>query len=218
MTGRDDRLAALFRDAAGAAPEAGFDHGDVTRASRRITVRRRAALSGVAAVLVVLGGTGVVVAATRDSGTTATAASAPEAAPLIAGSAGGADRAAPPVPGAPLGPGTTECADRQDPALRELLDQALPQVAGATSAASSDICLPGKERYVTVEATDGALQGVFGVSYLPPGVAVSLAPGAVSAPAASGGTVIVGSTAIGPGPAPFADRVRSVLEFLAPRL
>ena len=220
MSDQDDRLQALFQDAAGTPPAAGFSYGDVTRASGRITRRRRMVLSGAAAVAVVLAGTGVVVASVRDQGAMTSAASAPAAAPgnspLMAGPDATREGTSGGAGAAPLGPGTAECADRQDPALRALLDQALPEVAGATAAASTDVCLPGSERYVTVEVAGG----VFGVSYLPPGTAVSLVPGAVSAPTASGGTVIVhaGSTRQGGGPAPFADREQAVLEYLAPRL
>ena len=96
------------------------------------------------------------------------------------GSAGG--RAA-----APLGPGTTTCADRQDPALRALLVQALPEAANARAAATTDVCLPGGQRYVSLELGGGVLT----VAYLPPGTAPSLAEGASSAPTASGGTVVV---------------------------
>lgn len=208
MSEKDDRLQALFREAAGTPPGSAFSHLDVSRASARITRRRRTALSAAAALVVALGGTGVVVAATRDHGTLTSAsgapAAAPENSPLLAPDAGrGAADAA-----VPLGPGSTECADRQDPALRALLDRALPEVAGAPPAASTDVCLPGAERYVSVEAGGGVL----GVAYLPPGTAVSLVPGAVSAPTASGGTVVV------TGPEPLADRFPAVLAALAPRL
>lgn len=209
----DDQLAALFRDAAAAPPAARFSHGDVTRASERITRRRRATFSAVAAVVVAVAGTGVLVTTVRDQGALTGAASAPAAAPenspLIAPNAASGGAAA------PLGPGRTACADRQDPALRALLDQALPEVAGARAGASTDICLPGSQRYVTVEVAGG----VFGVAYLPPGTEVSLVPGAVSAPTASGGTVIVFSGPAGQGgSAPYADRLQPVLAYLAPRL
>jgi hypothetical protein len=121
--------------------------------------------------------------------------------------AGGAAVQAPGV-GAPLGPGTTTCADRQDPALRALLVQVLPEAANARAAATTDVCLPGAERYVSVELGGG----VFTVAYLPPGTIPSLAPGATSAPTASGGTVIVS-----PPPA-FGDRAPAVLQYLAARL
>ena len=110
--------------------------------------------------------------------------------------------------GAPLGPGSTTCADRQDPALRALLVEVLPEVASAPAAATTDVCLPGSERYVSVELGGG----VFTAAYLPPGTVPSLAEGASSAPTASGGTVIVS-----PPPA-LRDRAPAILQYLGPRL
>jgi hypothetical protein len=139
------------------------------------------------------------------------------AAPDAADAAGAAPPAplAAPFTGAPLGPGQGDCADRQDPQLRAYLEQVLPEVIGAPAAASTDECLPGTQRYVTVEVRDG----LFGVSYLPPGTVPDLPAGAVSAPTASGGTVIVhtGPTDAGV-PPPFLDRLDAVAQFLAPRL
>ena len=57
------------------------------------------------------------------------------------------------------GPGTTTCADRQDPALRALLVQVLPEAASAPAAATTDVCLPGSERYVSLELGGGVLHG-----------------------------------------------------------
>jgi len=129
-----------------------------------------------------------------------------------AGSGGGTGSGAaagPPVAvGAPLGPGSTTCADRQDPALRALLVEVLPEVASAPAAATTDVCLPGSERYVSVELGGG----VFTAAYLPPGTVPSLAEGASSAPTASGGTVIVS-----PPPA-LRDRAPAILQYLGPRL
>src|SRR4051794_2064245 len=144
----EERLGALFRAAANdsAAPEPGFDHEAVVRASRRITARRRAAVTvGGLALLAVAGVGGAVVlpgSAGAQDGTATVAAPmlAPEgpsadsraekqAAPPVApegGPGAGSDLRMAPVPGAaadavpPLGPGTAECADRQDPALRAI--------------------------------------------------------------------------------------------------
>jgi hypothetical protein len=127
-----------------------------------------------------------------------------------AGSGGGAAAggAAAPSVGAPLGPGRTTCADRQDPALRALLVQALPEAAAAPAAATTDVCLPGSERYVSLELGGG----VFTVAYLPPGTMPSLVAGAISAPTASGGTVIVAA------PPAFLDRAPAIVQYLGPRL
>lgn len=125
-----------------------------------------------------------------------------------------ASAAVPPI-GTPLGPGTGECADRQDPALRALVDQALPEVAGAAEAATTMECRPGGERGVALEV-DG---GVLTVTYVPPGPAGQLPEGARTSPTASGGTVVVASRAQRAGDSePFADRLDAVVASLAPRL
>jgi hypothetical protein len=248
----DERLGALFRDAASdsAAPAPGFDHEAVVRASRRITARRRAAVTvgGLALFAAVgIGGTIVLPEATGGGGDAATVAApmlAPEGPsdsraqqqappPAAAEGAPGAgavpDRrevAPAPAPGAaavggqpPLGPGTTECADRQDPALRAVVEEFLPEVVGAPRAAISEECRPRGERGVNLEVRDGATAGLLTVQYLPPGTAPSPAAGGVSAPTASGGTVVVITRGAGPGaPAPFADRVHTLATELAPRL
>ncbi len=124
----------------------------------------------------------------------------------------------PPVRG-PLGPGLRECADRQDPALRALVEQVLPEVADAPEAATTTECRPGGERGVALEVRDGASAGLLSVTYLPPGTAVAPAPGARAAPTASGGTVLVAARADrADGAPPFADRLDAVAAYLAPRL
>jgi len=146
-------------------------------------------------------------------------AAAPDAA---GGSGAGAAKPVPPgtpFTGAPLGPGTGPCADRQDPALRAYLEQVLPEAVGAPAAPTTDECRPSGERYVAVEVADGPRQGVIGVAYLPPGTAASTVDLAVSAPTASGGTVIVScGPAGGTVPPPYADRLAAVAGYLAPRL
>jgi hypothetical protein len=143
-------------------------------------------------------------------------AAAPDAA---GGSGAGAAKPGTPFTGTPLGPGTGPCADRQDPALRAYLEQVLPEAVGAPAAPTTDECRPSGERYVAVEVADGPRQGVLGVAYLPPGTAASTVELAVSAPTASGGTVIVScGPAGGTVPPPYADRLAAVAGYLAPRL
>ncbi|TWF76977.1 hypothetical protein FHX44_112876 [Pseudonocardia hierapolitana] len=243
----DERLGALFRAAASdsAAPEPGFDHQTVVRTSRRITVRRRAAVTvgGLALFAIVgIGGTLALPGPTggADDATVAAPMLAPEAPsadsrraqqqvppPAAAESAPGAADAplVAPAPGAaavggpPLGPGTGECADRQDPALRSVVEEFLPEVVGAPEAAVTEECRPGGERGVNLEVRDGARPGLLTVQYLPPGVAPDLVAGAVSAPTASGGTVVVSTRGDGAdAPAPFADRLDALVTQLAPRL
>jgi hypothetical protein len=119
----------------------------------------------------------------------------------------------------PLGPGTTECADRQDDALRALVEQFLPEVIDAPEAATTMDCRPGGERGVNLDVRDGATTGLLTVQYLPPGTAVKPVEGAVVASTASGGVVVVSSRGDRPGmPAPFADRLQTLVTQLAPRL
>jgi hypothetical protein len=241
----DDELGSLFRAAASdtGAPPPGFDHRSILAASRRVTIRRRAAVTGLGLALFAVVGVGGMIAlpSNQDGGAGQSTAAAPMLAPDSAPAPNADSRAlapdqAPPyaapgepdaagvpeaaaVGGPPLGPGTAECADRQDPALRALVEQVLPEVVGAPEAATTTECRPGGERGVNVEVGDGTAAGLLTVTYLPPGAAVSLAEGGLSAPTASGGTVIVSSRADRRGSAaPLADRLPDVVSYLAPRL
>jgi hypothetical protein len=244
----DERLGALFRAAASdsASPEPGFDHETVVRTSRRITARRRTAVvvGGLALFAVVGVGGAVVLPGESGGGGDAATVAAPMLAPEAPSADSRAQKDAPPpaapegapgsgpgvlmapAPGAaavggppPLGPGTTVCADRQDPALRAVVEEFLPEAVGAPRAAISDECRPRGERGVNLEVRDCATAGLLTVQYLPPGTAPSTPEGAVSAPTASGGTVVVSVRGDGPGaPAPFADRVHTLVAELAPRL
>jgi hypothetical protein len=235
------RIAALFRDAASGAPPPGFDATQVVATSRRITRRRRSAVAGAALAVLAVVGVGVVAGLGGPSDTTVTASSgqaadsaasgseagsggaARAAAPEIAGGSGAGPALAAPVPGSspvapigtPLGAGTGGCADRQDPALRALVDQALPEVVGAPEAATTLECRPGGERGVALEVPGGLLT----VTYLPPGPVTEPPDGARTAPTASGGTVVVASRADRAGDAaPLADRLEPAVAYLAPRL
>jgi hypothetical protein len=234
----EERLAALFRAAAAdpAAPPPGFDHDGVVRTSRRITLRRRAALVGGGLALFAVVGIGgaVVLPGPSQGGGDASTVAAPLAAPEAPHADARAEQAPPPaaedapgaapapeaaIAGPPLGPGTAECADRQDPALRALVEQFLPEVAGAPEAAVTMECRPGGERGVNVEVRDGAATGLLTVQYLPPGAPAEPVRGAVVAPTASGGTVVVSTRGERAGaPAPFADRLDGLATYLAPRL
>ncbi|GAA5132662.1 hypothetical protein [Pseudonocardia adelaidensis] len=239
----DERLGALFRAAASdsAAPEPGFDHDSIVRTSRRITARRRTAVVvGGLALFAVVGVGGAIVLPGRTAGGDAATVAAPMHAPEGPSADSRAQRKAPPpaaaeggpgvlmapAPGAaavggppPLGPGTTQCADRQDPALRAVVEEFLPEAIGAPEAAVTEECRPGGERGVNLEVGDGGTAGLLTVQYLPPGAAPSPPEGAVTAPTASGGTVVVSTRGDGPGaPAPFADRLHPLVTQLAPRL
>jgi hypothetical protein len=227
----DQELGALFRAAASdsGAPPPAFDHDSVLRASRHATTRRRLLMAGGAIAVFALVGVGAAVAlpGSPGDGTTVAApmsagdrAARPAAPQDASGAAGGAAEGAV-SQSPPLGPGDTECADRQDPALRTLVDQVLPEVAGAPEAATTMECRTGGERGIAVEVDDDTTgtDGLLAVRYLPPGTAAAPLPGAVSKPTASGGTVIATSRPSEVGdPAPFADRLPAVVAYLAPLL
>ncbi len=230
-----DRLAAVFRDAAADPPPSAFDHDSVVATSRRITRRRRSAAVGAAMALLVVAGVGVAVAVPRDTDATTAAAPAPDVAAESAPGRATPEQARPEqatpteVPdaqrdaeatiGAPLGPGTAPCADRQDPQLRALVEQVLPEVTGAPEAAVTMECRPPGERGVNLEVDDAGTPGLLTVLYLPPGVAPDAAYGGASAATASGGTVVVSSRPGGPtGEIPFEGRLDTAAGYLAPRL
>ncbi|MBW0136905.1 hypothetical protein [Pseudonocardia abyssalis] len=225
----DDRMAALFSEAASETPPPPrFDHDRVVATSRRITARRRSAVLGGAMALLVVTGVGVAVALPGSGGDASSTAAAPAAAaPEAASDAAEAQAESATAPdalrgpseftGTPLGPGTTECAQRQDPALRAYLEEVLPEVVGATESAVTMDCRPGGERGVSLEVVDAGTAGLLTVRYLPPGEGSG--PTGETAPTASGGTVVVSSRGDGPGtPAPFAGRLADVAAYLAPRL
>jgi hypothetical protein len=231
----DERLGALFRAAASdsAAPAPGFDHEAVVRASRRITVRRRAAITvgGLALFAIVGIGGAVALPGPSSGGGDAASVAAPMIAPARPPAESRAERQAQPptaaesAPGAagggpsPLGPGTTECADRQDPAVRAIVEEYFPEVIGAPEAAITMECRPAGERGVNLEVRDGTATGVLTVQYLPPGAQPERVEGAVIAPTASGGMVVVSSRAErADAPAPFADRLSGLATHLSPRL
>lgn len=245
----DDRIAALFSEAASDTPPPGFDHDRVVATSRRITARRRSAVLGGAMALLVVTGVGVAFGLPGSGAGSGelTSAAAPAAAPeppaapapaesALAESAPAEDAAAqaptpeaqlpeslrdqPAFTGAPLGPGTTECAQRQDPALRALVEEVLPETAGATEAAVTMDCRPGGERGVSLEVDDAGTPGLLTVEYLPPGEVAGATSGtSASSVTASGGTVVVTARGEGPGtPAPFEGRLDTAAAYLAPRL
>jgi hypothetical protein len=103
--------------------------------------------------------------------------------------------------------------------LRALVEEFLPEVVGAPEAAITMECRPRGERGVNIEVRDGAATGLLTVQYLPPGAQPEHVEGAVVAPTASGGTVVVSSRGERAGaPAPFADHLSALATHLSPRL
>jgi hypothetical protein len=208
---------------------------DVVAPARRMTRRRQLVLAGSAVVVLVLVGIGGMNVLRNDPGgpppsadVVAPGVSVPYAAPdatqvrvgpqtpYMAVPPGTNPPERPPTVPAAVAPdpGTGDCADRQDPALRALVEQALPEVVGAPEAAVAVQCRPGGERRVALQVEGGVLT----IAYLPPGWALTVED-ARTAPTASGGTVVVLSRASRTSaPAPFADRLDGVVTYLAPRL
>ncbi|MCW0213829.1 MAG: hypothetical protein OJJ54_10745 [Pseudonocardia sp.] len=219
----DERLTAAFRAAADTPPEAGFGLDDVLAGSHRVTRRRRQVVAGVVAAAVLVGGGGVVasVLPASDRETTSAAAPARENTDSAAGAAE-APRAAFPVPlGATTG---QDCVPAQDPALRALVDAAVPGLRDAAEAPTTMICRPGRGREVHLEVTDGAASGLLSVVYTAPGeprTDAGLAVGWVQGGAgtASGGYVSVTSrAATDSGAVPFREQVQGLADALAPQL
>ncbi len=77
---------------------------------------------------------------------------------------------------------------------------------------------PGASATSPSRCRTGAARGLFAVSYLPPGTAVDPTAGSVSAPTASGGTVVVHTVPVGGTVAPFQSRLPEVAASLAPQL
>ena len=124
------------------------------------------------------------------------------------GAAAGRAGAAAPAPRWARAPG--DCADRQDPRCGPAWSRCCPRCRRARPRPAPTECLPGARALRHARGAGRRRAGLLGVSYLPPGHgARSLPPGAVSAPTASGGTVVVLAGAPagrGSAPAPFADR------------
>lgn len=220
MSQDDDTIAALFRDAAADAPPAGFGHDQVLADSRRITARRRSALIGAAAALVVVAGAAIGIGVVRteqtaDSAAMPTSASAESAPGSAADTLEGGPAAAARTP---LGPSPSECGGGQDPDLRALVDAALPEVAGAPEAATTQQCRPAGERRTSLEVVDAGATGLLNVIYLPPGSIPAVPEGTVLRTTASGGSVLVSARGEQGGEVPFADDVEALADALAPQL
>ncbi|GEL18232.1 hypothetical protein [Pseudonocardia asaccharolytica] len=217
----DEQLGARFRATAADSPPPSFGYADVVAASRRATLRRRSAVAGGAvAALLVIGGAGAAAVgglpAGRGEQPVAAAAPAPREA---------ADLAAPAAPTAPPGLGDPDgCGAKQGAALRAVLDAVLPEVRTAPEAPRTAECRPGGGREVHLEVTDGAARGLLSVIYSGPGVpppeqGLPVGWQRAGAPTASGGYVSVTSRgAVESGAVPFAGRLQSVADALAPRL
>ncbi|GAY09280.1 hypothetical protein [Pseudonocardia sp. N23] len=217
----DQDLTELMRSAGPTAPPAAFGVDDVVRASKRATARRRSAIAGgAAAAVLVFGGIGLAVGLPGGGAETATSSAAGGTPNFERG-----DAAVPPNAAAPTVPGASDtgCVPMQDPGLRALLNEALPQVATAREAAVPMVCKQGGGREVHLEVDDGPAHGVLTVVFAPAGEPVEdgqpVGWARAGAPTASGGYVAVTSVSDSDsGAIPFESQLAAVASTLAPRL
>lgn len=209
----EQRLSALFRDAAGQPPPASFDTDDVVGASRRAMARRRSAVAGGSLLgLAVLAG-GVVIG---DQVLTPTPDSPP-----VASEAGpeAGDRALepevltpfadPPGAGTDSAPGSGGCG----PADAELAAGLVAALDAGPAVPFPDGC-PRGFRAAGVVVPGGTVYALLGPSAVPP----DGGPGAASAPV-DGQVLSVVSVPTDPsGVPPRADEVDDIAEELAERL
>lgn len=201
----EKKLTELFRDAVGEAPPASFGTGDVQRASRRATERRRTAIVSGSVLAVVLLGGGVVTGIALSGETMSSNASAPMVASSGQGDGGGtmydngsgSGRSAraesgapndrpegPKQGGSPTGsaglsagstPGGCEEADRE---LAAALASELPAAANARVGDEKPVpfaCPPGS-RAASFKVVDGPRSGTLSVVLAPRGSTPGIAP------------------------------------------
>ncbi|SFP76748.1 hypothetical protein SAMN05421810_103351 [Amycolatopsis arida] len=239
---RDQRLAALFRDAPGEPPPPTFTADDVAARSRRLAARRRARLAAAcaASVFVLAGGmVGVLVNMDRSGDNAAGGASDVVTGPSEATAFGAPEQPEPPperLPGtaAPDFPdsspkqggegsreGSTFGCDRGDRELAIALADELPVTAPAEPEPGR-VCAPGW-RSAAFPASEGPRQGQLSVTVVPPGSAIQLAgqpegTRIAEARTPAGGTVVVLSVPAPDSPAaPFAGELERVAGALAAR-
>ncbi|SDJ87049.1 hypothetical protein SAMN04487820_102454 [Actinopolyspora mzabensis] len=142
---REHELAELFRDAADSAPEATFDAGDIAKASRRVTARRRVGAAGgsLLALAVVAGGVGFGTgwidprsSHRSDTASTGVSERTSEPAPRV-----GTGQQEPTVLSAP-GDRSAGCGP-PDPELADALSEQLPAVSDASAPVAAQRCPPG---------------------------------------------------------------------------
>jgi hypothetical protein len=201
----EKKLTELFKDAVRDAPPASFGTGDVQRASRRATERRRTAIVSGSVLAVVLLGGGVVTGVALSGENLDSNASAPMVASSGQGDGGGTmydngaasgasaraesgqpnDRSeGPKQGGSPVGsagpsagstPGGCEKADRE---LAAALASELPAAANARVGAEKPVpfaCPPGS-RAASFEVVDGPRSGTLSVVLAPPGSTPGIVP------------------------------------------
>jgi hypothetical protein len=218
----EHELETLFRAAPGEPPPPGFTLTDVTRASVRVSARRRSNLFVAAACLIAVLGAGTIAGLTHFRGTSPTTAQ-PAAAPTRPSQAF-------PAPSPLQGSGgtgedgtradSTPGCEKVDRELATALAGELP-ATGATGPSPGRLC-PTAARSAGFRVTDGDRTGVVSVTLFPAGVPVQIPPmtdGTVltNRPAAGGGTIAVLSTPDARSAPPFEGSLPAVATALGQR-
>jgi hypothetical protein len=221
----EQRLAELFRDAAGEPPPASFDERDIAVASRDADRRHRRAVRTwgvVAASVVVLAGVAVGIGSIGQGGggTSSSTASPASVRPFNTGPAPGSARPQGRLPdvtgGEENGCGPT------DPNLLAALAGALP-TAGRIGPVAVNLPCPAGARAAGYQVRDGAVTGVVAVVLTPAGATqpltvLALPRGAVhdtEATASGGRLTVLSEPAAGATVAPFANLVGPIARQLA---
>ncbi|GAB3912269.1 hypothetical protein GCM10029964_119720 [Kibdelosporangium lantanae] len=202
----EKKLTELFNDAVRDAPPASFGTGEVRRASKRATERRRTAIVGGSVLAVVLLGGGVVTGIALSGETMSSNASAPMVASSGQGDGGGTmydNGAPPPGPSArvesgqpndrPEGPkqggsltgsagpsagSTPGGCEKADRELAAALASELPAAANAQvdDAQPVPFGCPPRSRGASFKVVDGPRSGTLSVVLAPPGSTPGIAP------------------------------------------
>jgi hypothetical protein len=218
----EHELETLLRATPGEPPPPGFTLADVTRASTRVTARRRSTLFLAAACLIAVLGAGAITGLSHFGGT-APSTGQPAAAPTrpsltfpapspVQGSGGTGEEG-------PRAEGTSGC-EKVDRELATALAGELP-ATGVTGPSPGRLC-PTATRSAGFHVTDGDRSGAVSVTFFPPGVAVQIPPltdGTILAEqrAAGGGTIALLSTPDSSRGAPLEGTLRAVAAALAQR-
>ncbi|SFT91692.1 hypothetical protein SAMN04487904_11340 [Actinopolyspora lacussalsi subsp. righensis] len=226
---REHELAELFRDAADSAPEATFDAGDIAKASRRVTARRRVGAAGgsLLALAVVAGGVGFGTgwvdpqsSNRADSASSGASERASEPAPRV--STGQREPSVLSVPGdrsAGCGP--------PDPELADSLSEQLPAVGDASAPVAARQCPTGARTasfQLRTEQSNGNVTVILGSASSAPsegeveprrrgdnGVQVAVRTG-------SGRELILRSSSDSSGPPPYEGELAGIAQRLAGEL
>jgi hypothetical protein len=232
----EGKLAEVFRDAAGDAPPASFDKGDILAASARATARARQRVrvgAGIACGFVLLAGIGVTVA--NLTGPTSSTANAPAVAtggrsapsyPLSAngfpGDSSGQGHETPGTVDPRVGHAPAGCG-AVDRGLADALVDELPAAAGGDARAADSDC-PAGSIGAGYQVNDGANSGMVSVIVVPASVSGQVKPfttqgtQTVTVKTRSGGTLTLVSRPMNDSAgAPFGGQLKDIAARLQAR-